>query len=103
MIEDNSKEFIGRHIGPSDNDEKKMLEIVGAKSLTDLIKKTVPENILLKEDLKINKPLSENDALKELKAISKKNEYFRNFIGMGYYNTITPNVFLRNILEHIFL
>ena len=100
MIEDNSKEFIGRHIGPSDNDEKKMLEIVGAKSLTDLIKKTVPENILLKEDLKINKPLSENDALKELKAISKKNEYFRNFIGMGYYNTITPNVILRNILEN---
>ena len=100
MIEDNSKEFIGRHIGPSDNDEKKMLEIVGAKSLTDLIKKTVPENILLKEDLKINKPLSENDALKKLKAISKKNEYFRNFIGMGYYNTITPNVILRNILEN---
>ena len=100
MIEDTSKEFIGRHIGPSDNDEKKMLETVGAKSLNDLIKKTVPENILLKNDLKIDKPLSENDALKKLKAISKKNEYFRNFIGMGYYNTITPNVILRNILEN---
>ena len=98
MIEDNSKEFISRHIGPSDNEEKKMLEIVGSKSLNDLIKKTVPENILLKEDLKIDKPLSENDALKKLKEISKKNEYFRNFIGMGYYNTITPNVILLILL-----
>ena len=100
MIEDNSKEFISRHIGPSDNEEKKMLEMVGAKSLVELINKTVPENILLKDNLKIDNPLSENDALKKLKAISKKNEYFRNFIGMGYYNTITPNVILRNILEN---
>tara|TARA_B100000686_G_scaffold331763_1_gene395677 strand:+ start:490 stop:3357 length:2868 start_codon:yes stop_codon:yes gene_type:complete len=100
MIEDNSKEFISRHIGPSDIEEKKMLEAIEAKSLIDLIKKTVPENILLKDSLKIDKSLSENDALKKLKNISKKNEYFRNFIGMGYYNTITPNVILRNILEN---
>ncbi len=100
MIEDNSKEFISRHIGPSEKDKKKMLDTVGAKTLDDLIKKTVPEKILLKSDLKINKPLSENDALQKLKDISKKNEYYRNFIGMGYYNTITPNVILRNILEN---
>ena len=54
----------------------------------------------LKDELKIDTPLSENDALKKLKSISKKNKIFRNFIGMGYYNSITPNVILRNILEN---
>jgi glycine dehydrogenase len=100
MIDDNSKEFIARHIGPSQKDQEKMLQAVGAKSLDDLMKNTVPEKILLSEELNVSKPISENDALKKLKSISKKNEIFRNFIGMGYYNTFTPNVILRNILEN---
>jgi len=100
MIDDNSKEFIARHIGPSKEDQEKMLQAVGAKSLDDLMKNTVPEKILLSEELKVSEPISENDALKKLKSISKKNEIFRNFIGMGYYNTFTPNVILRNILEN---
>ena len=100
MIDDNSKEFIARHIGPSHEDQEKMLQTVGAKSLDDLMKNTVPEKILLSEELKVNDSISENDALKKLKSISKKNEIFRNFIGMGYYNTFTPNVILRNILEN---
>jgi glycine dehydrogenase len=100
MIDDNSKEFLARHIGPSQEDQEKMLQAVGAKSLNDLMKNTVPEKILLSEELKVDEPISENDALKKLKSISKKNEIFRNFIGMGYYNTITPNVILRNILEN---
>ena len=100
MIDDNSKEFIARHIGPSYEDQEKMLQTVGAKSLDDLMKNTVREKILLSEELKVNDPISENDALKKLKSISKKNEIFRNFIGMGYYNTFTPNVILRNILEN---
>ena len=53
MINDTSKEFIRRHIGPSEEDMDKMLKMVGANSLDDLIKKTVPEDILLKEKLKI--------------------------------------------------
>ena len=100
MIDDNSKEFIKRHIGPSDDEQSKMLQHVGYSSLEDLMKNTVPEKILLKDDLNIDEPLSENDALKKLKIISKKNKIFRNFIGMGYYNSITPNVILRNILEN---
>ena len=100
MIDDNSKEFIARHIGPSEEEQSKMLSLVGAKNLDELIKKTVPEKILLKDDLNIEEPGSENDTLKKLKSISKKNEIFRNFIGMGYYNSITPNVILRNILEN---
>jgi glycine dehydrogenase len=100
MIDDNSKEFIRRHIGPSDEDQSKMLATIGYKSLDDLMVGTVPEKILLKDELKIDEPMSENDALKKLKSISKKNKIFRNFIGMGYYNSITPNVILRNILEN---
>ena len=99
MIDDNSKEFIKRHIGPSPEDQLKMLKHVGYNTLNDLMVNTVPEKILLKDELKINEPLSENDALKKLKSISKKNKIFRNFIGMGYYNSITPNVILRNILR----
>jgi glycine dehydrogenase len=100
MIDNNSKEFIYRHIGPSELEQKSMLKEVGYNSLDDLMKNTVPEKILLKDELKINEPLSENDALKKLKSISKQNKIFRNFIGMGYYNSFTPNVILRNILEN---
>ena len=100
MIDDNSKEFIKRHIGPSEEDQSKMLQYIGYKSLEDLMENTVPEKILLKDELKIDQPMSENDALKKLKSISKKNKIFRNFMGMGYYNSITPNVILRNILEN---
>ena len=100
MIDDTSKEFIKRHIGPSEQDQKKILNYIGSKSIDQLMIDTVPNNILLKDQLKINQSMSESDALKKLKSISKKNETFRNFIGMGYYNCLTPNVIIRNILEN---
>ncbi len=100
MIDDTSKEFIKRHIGPSKNDQRKILDYINVDSLEQLMKDTVPNDILLKEDLKIDNSLSESEALKKLKLISKKNEIFRNFIGMGYYNCFTPNVVIRNILEN---
>ena len=77
MIDDTSKEFINRHIGSSKEEQNKILKYIGAKSLEDLMKNTVPENILLKYDLKIDKSLSESEALKKLKSLSKKNETFR--------------------------
>jgi len=97
MIDNTSKEFIRRHIGPSETDIKNMLKVVGADSLDDLIKKTVPDNILLKDELKINNPTSEHESLKQLKIISDKNKVYTSYIGMGYYNTYMPNVILRNI------
>ena len=90
MIDNNSKEFIYRHIGPSEEEQQKMLKSVGYKTLEDLMDNTVPEKILLKDDLKIDEPLSENDALKKLKSISKQNTIFRNFIGMGYTACVCP-------------
>ena len=100
MIDDTSKEFINRHIGSSKEEQNKILNYIGSKSLEDLMKNTVPEDILLKDELNIDQSLSESEALKKLKSLSKKNETFRNFIGMGYYNCFTPHVVLRNILEN---
>ncbi len=97
MINDTSKEFIRRHIGPSEDDIKEMLKLVGADSLDDLMKKTVPENILLKDKLKIGDPTSEHESLKQLKTIGEKNKVYTNYIGMGYSNTYMPNVIVRNI------
>ncbi|MDB3931561.1 aminomethyl-transferring glycine dehydrogenase [Candidatus Pelagibacter sp.] len=100
MLKSSQRDFIRRHIGPSEEDQNKMLSELGFKNLDDLISKTVPENILLKEELDIGEPNSEYEALRKLKAISKKNKIYSNFIGMGYYGTFTPYVILRNILEN---
>jgi glycine dehydrogenase len=100
MLKSSQKDFIKRHIGPSEADQQKMLNELGFDNLDDLISKTVPEKILLKEDLGIGEPNSEYEALRKLKAISKQNRIYSNFIGMGYYGTYTPYVILRNILEN---
>jgi glycine dehydrogenase len=100
MLKSSQKDFIKRHIGPSEADQQKMLNELGFDNLEDLISKTVPEKILLKEDLGIGEPNSEYEALRKLKVISKQNRIYSNFIGMGYYGTYTPYVILRNILEN---
>jgi len=100
MLKSAQKDFIQRHIGPSKHEQKIMLKELGYKSLDELILKTVPEKILLKENLSIGDPNSEYKALRKLKNISKKNKVYSNFIGMGYYGTYTPYVILRNILEN---
>ena len=100
MLKNAQKDFIQRHIGPSEREQETMLKELGYKSLDELIKKTVPEKILYKDSLDIGDPNSEYKALRKLKNISKKNKIFSSFIGMGYYGTYTPYVILRNILEN---
>jgi glycine dehydrogenase len=100
MLKSSQKDFIKRHIGPSEKEQSFMLKELGFKNLDELISKTVPEKILLKESLEIGEPNSEYEALRKLKEISKKNKINSNFIGMGYYGTFTPHVILRNILEN---
>ena len=100
MLKNAQKDFIKRHIGPSETEQGNMLKELGFKNLDDLMSKTVPEKILLKEDLSIGDPHSEYKALRKLKDISKKNKVYSSFIGMGYYGTYTPYVILRNILEN---
>ncbi|WJG10239.1 aminomethyl-transferring glycine dehydrogenase [Aliiglaciecola sp. LCG003] len=95
-----SEDFIRRHIGPSDAEMSEMLEFVGAESLDDLMKQTVPAGIRLPEALTVGESVTEAQALAELKTIAAKNQINRSFIGMGYTDTITPNVILRNVLEN---
>ena len=99
MLE-NNRSFFRRHIGNSAQEQKKMLGELGYKDIKELISKTVPENILFKDNLTIGEPNSEYEALRKLKNISKQNKIYSNFLGMGYYGTYIPNVILRNILEN---
>ena len=100
MLPNSEKDFLKRHIGPSKEDQSKMLKELNYKSLDDLIDNTVPEKIKFKGELNIGDSNSEYEALRKLRAISKKNQVYSNFIGMGYYGTYTPYVILRNILEN---
>ena len=76
MLHNSQKDFLKRHIGPSDEDQNKMLKELNYKSLDDLIKSTVPEKIQLKDELNIGDSNSEYEALRKLKAISKKNQIY---------------------------
>ena len=92
--------FAERHIGPRQEDVAAMLSVIGVNSLDELIDKIVPSDIRLKQPLQTGAPMSEAEFLAELKEIASKNEIFTHYIGMGYYNTITPGVILRNIMEN---
>ncbi len=92
--------FIRRHIGPGKNEIQAMLNEIGAESLDDLIAQTVPANILLDKPLTTGEGATEVQALAQLKAVANKNKINRSYIGMGYYDTLVPNVILRNVLEN---
>jgi len=95
-----SDTFIKRHIGPDDVDIAAMLKAIGCASLDDLVAHTVPESIRLNKALALGEPRGEFELLEELRGIAKQNKVYRSMIGMGYYDTITPPVILRNILEN---
>ncbi|MCQ2285763.1 MAG: aminomethyl-transferring glycine dehydrogenase [Bacteroidales bacterium] len=97
MIKD---EFIRRHNGPSEAETAKMLQTIGVKSMDELIEKTVPAAIRLKEPLALPDGLSEYEYLNEVNRLLSKNKVYRSYIGMGYYNTCIPSVILRNIFEN---
>ncbi|MEH2447098.1 MAG: aminomethyl-transferring glycine dehydrogenase [Nostoc sp.] len=92
--------FVPRHIGPNSDDIQQMLKVLGFSSLDALINQTVPQAIRLKRSLKLPEPESEYAALASLKKVAAKNQVFRSYIGMGYYDSITPPVIGRNILEN---
>jgi glycine dehydrogenase len=97
-------EFIGRHIGPRAIDIRKMLAVLGFDSLDELTGCAVPTDIQLGRSLTIeggaDSGTSEKAALSRLKDIASQNKVFRSFLGLGYYNCITPAVIQRNILEN---
>ncbi|MEH2033634.1 MAG: aminomethyl-transferring glycine dehydrogenase [Nostoc sp.] len=92
--------FVPRHIGPNTDDIQQMLKVLGFPSLDALIDQTVPQSIRLTQALKLPAAESEYAALVSLKKVAAKNQVFRSYIGMGYYDSITPPVIGRNILEN---
>ena len=97
---ENPSEFIARHIGVDDADEALMLKAIGATSRRDMIDGIVPRSIARSQAMAIPAAVTEAAALAELKTMAAKNKVFKSYIGQGYYDTHTPGVILRNILEN---
>jgi glycine dehydrogenase len=97
---ENAAEFRARHIGPWEGDERHMLSVIGAASKRALIEAVMPRAIARGQPMDLPAPITEAQALKEIKAIASKNQVLKSFIGQGYHGTITPGVILRNILEN---
>lgn len=97
MITDN---FTARHIGPRAEQTSQMLKTLGLKDINELVDKIVPADIRLPGKLTIGKGLNEWEYMNLIKEIGSENKIYKSYIGLGYYNTITPGVILRNILEN---
>ncbi|KYN90712.1 glycine dehydrogenase (aminomethyl-transferring) [Vibrio cidicii] len=93
-------EFVARHNGPNQSDQQKMLQAINVTSLDALIEQTVPAQIRLEKPMQLAQAKSEADMLLAMKQFANLNQVKRTFIGQGYYNTLTPNVILRNVLEN---
>ena len=93
------EDFSARHIGITDADISSMLAELKFQNLEEFIQSIVPESILDKSSLNLPQALSESQAIKKLKEISKKNKAYKSFIGSGFYNCNVPNVIKRNVFE----
>lgn len=89
-----------RHIGVNEEDTIVMLRKIGVSSLDELIAQTIPANIRLKEPLTLAPPLTEYEYSKHIAELAKKNKLYTTYIGMGWYDTITPAVIQRNVFEN---
>jgi len=92
--------FVQRHIGPTSEEQQRMLAQLGYSTLDELIEQTVPQQIRSSQTLQLGAERSEYELLGELRAIAAQNQVYRSFIGIGYYGCITPSVIQRNILEN---
>lgn len=100
LFEQQSSRFQQRHIGPNTKELAEMLKTINENEIESLISKTVPDSIRIKSALDVPAPISEFEYLTKLREIASKNQLFKNYIGQGYYGTITPSVILRNIFEN---
>ncbi len=96
----NTRSFAARHIGPNEEERKKLLETIQAPSMGDLIAQTVPQAIRLSKPMSLPDAVSEHVFSKQISALGKENKVFTSLIGMGYHEAILPGVIQRNILEN---
>lgn len=100
MFDDTKNRFQNRHIGTTAAQQTEMATSVGFQSVDELIATAVPDNIKLDQPLDLPTALTENEALLKLRTYADQNKVVRSCIGMGYYDTITPPVLLRNVFEN---
>ncbi|WP_298881622.1 aminomethyl-transferring glycine dehydrogenase [uncultured Polaribacter sp.] len=96
----NTNLFQNRHIGPNEEEQKKMLSTIKVDSLDQLIYETIPDDIRLEKELDLAPEKSEYEYLAHIKEVSEKNKVFKSYIGLGYHEAIVPSVIQRNILEN---
>ena len=94
------EQFKNRHIGVNEVEKQKMLETLGLSNIDELISQTIPSNIRLTESLSLPDALSEQEYAEEISNIASKNKVFASYIGMGWYDTVTPAAIYRNVFEN---
>src|SRR5438094_6593359 len=92
--------FQSRHIGPNDTERDAMIKAIGVSSMEALINEAVPARIRLKKPLNLPAGQPEHQFLRDLARTAARNQVFKSYIGLGYYDCITPSVILRNVLEN---
>lgn len=92
--------FAIRHIGPSESDLSQMFKTIGVENFDQLIFETIPSNIRLKNELNLDKPMTEYEYLSHIQELGKKNKVFKSYIGLGYHPAIVPAVIQRNVFEN---
>ena len=92
--------FVLRHVGPRGNGIQEMIKTIGVSSIDELIDKTIPSDIRLKNNLDLPIAMSEFEYMTHIQELAIKNKLFKNYIGLGYHPTILPGVIQRNILEN---
>ena len=92
--------FAQRHIGPTEDDQAQMLKTIGYGSLDELTSAALPADLAADRPLSLPEPLTEEQALVELRRLAGRNQVLTSMIGLGYYGTVTPAVIRRNLLEN---
>src|SRR3984893_10721969 len=100
LFEKQANEFARRHIGSNEAETRQMLSSIGVKTLEDLVDRAIPASIRNPKSLQVTEAVSEAEYLELIRDIAAKNQVFKNYIGQGYYETITPSVILRNVFEN---
>ena len=94
------EEFVHRHIGIEEKEVQTMVSAIGVSDLEQLIDETIPQNIRLKQPLDLPEAMTEREYAEHIAELASKNEVFTSYIGMGWYDTVSPAVILRNVFEN---
>ena len=94
------EQFVNRHIGPSEKDVEQMLQVIGVRSVEELLSQVMPQSIRLRKPLALDEPMTEVQFAGHIRSLAERNQIYRSFIGMGYYPNSMPAAIVRNVFEN---